>query len=107
MPVLPPDFADLEPFADWALESEAERYAKRLSSTMDQFQLFYDTAFPRFEDAIGYLDQFDLGALTEEAKHLFAQELAVEVDELRSPLGVPGEHDAGLLGYLRSVGRNN
>jgi len=47
------------------------------------------------------------GARTEEAKRLFEQELAVEVDELRSPLGVPGEHNAGLLGYLRSVARNN
>jgi type IV pilus assembly protein PilM len=47
------------------------------------------------------------GARTEEAKRIFEQELAVGVDELRSPLGVPGEHNAGLLGYLRSVARNN
>jgi type IV pilus assembly protein PilM len=47
------------------------------------------------------------GARTDEAKRQFEQELAVEVDELRSPLGVPGEHNAGLLGYLRSVARNN
>lgn len=47
------------------------------------------------------------GARTEEAKRLFEQELSVGVDELRSPLGVPGEHNAGLLGYLRSVARNN
>ncbi|HEX3748685.1 MAG TPA: hypothetical protein VHW09_32380 [Bryobacteraceae bacterium] len=47
------------------------------------------------------------GARTDEAKRLFEQDLAVEVDELRSPLGVPGEHNAGLLGYLRSVARNN
>jgi type IV pilus assembly protein PilM len=47
------------------------------------------------------------GARTDEAKRQFQEELAVEVDELRSPLGVPGEHNAGLLGYLRSVARNN
>jgi len=47
------------------------------------------------------------GARTEDAKRLFEQELAVGVDELRSPLGMPGEHNAGLLGYLRSVARNN
>jgi type IV pilus assembly protein PilM len=47
------------------------------------------------------------GERTEDAKRLFEQELSVEVDELRSPLGVPGEHNAGLLGYLRSVARNN
>ena len=47
------------------------------------------------------------GARTEDAKRIFEQELGVGVDELRSPLGVPGEHNAGLLGYLRSVARNN
>ncbi len=47
------------------------------------------------------------GARSDEAERLFHEELAVEVEQLRSPLGVPGEHNAGLLGYLRSVGRNN
>jgi len=70
MSTLPPDFADLEPFAVWSLESEAERYAKRLSSTMDELQAFYDSAFPRLEDAMAYLDQFDLKALPEDAKRL-------------------------------------
>ena len=54
---LPSDFADLEPFADWALETEAERYAKRLASTMDELQAFYDAAFPRLEDAHRVLRQ--------------------------------------------------
>ena len=35
-PVLPTEFADLEPYADWCLEFEHERYAKRLGSTMDE-----------------------------------------------------------------------
>jgi len=70
MSTLPPDFADLEPFAGWSLESEAERYAKRLSSTMDELQAFYDSAFPHLEDAMAYLDQFDLKALPEDAKRL-------------------------------------
>ncbi len=52
----PLKFADLEPFADWSLETEAERYAKRLSSTMDELQAFYDDAFPRLADALAYLD---------------------------------------------------
>ena len=50
MPTLPAEFADLEPFADWALRAERERYAKRLASTMDELQAFYDAAFPRLED---------------------------------------------------------
>jgi hypothetical protein len=70
MTTLPADFTDLEPFAQWSLETEAERYAMRLSSTMDDLQAFYDAAFPRLEDAMGYLDQFDLGALPEDATRL-------------------------------------
>ncbi len=55
MPTLPAAFADLEPFADWALPSEADRYAKRIASTMDELQAFYDAAFPRLEDSTDYL----------------------------------------------------
>jgi type IV pilus assembly protein PilM len=47
------------------------------------------------------------GARTEEAGRRFQKELGVEVEPLLSPLGTPGEHNAGLLGYLRSIDRNN
>jgi hypothetical protein len=70
MPTLPPEFDDLEPLADWSLRTEAERYAKRLSSTMDELQAFYDAAFPRIESAMEYLDQFELDALPEDASRL-------------------------------------
>jgi hypothetical protein len=70
MTTLPADFADLEPFASWSLETEAERYAQRLSSSMDELQAFYDTAFPRLEATIDYLDQFDINALPEDARRL-------------------------------------
>ena len=33
MPSLPAEFADLQPYADWSLATERERYAKRLAST--------------------------------------------------------------------------
>ena len=68
--VLPSEFADLEPFADWAIPTERARYAKRVASTMDELQAFYDAAFPRMEDAQAYLDRLDLDALTDEASHL-------------------------------------
>ena len=67
---LPAEFADLEPFADWCLATEAERYAKRLGSTMDELQAFYDAAFPRLEAAMAYLDGFPLDALPDEATSL-------------------------------------
>ena len=47
------------------------------------------------------------GRLAGEAERRFTEELQVEVETVNSPLGVPGETDAGLLGYLRSVARNN
>jgi type IV pilus assembly protein PilM len=47
------------------------------------------------------------GKLQEEARIRFGDELGIEVEPVRSPLGVPGENDAGLLGYLRSVAVNN
>jgi hypothetical protein len=47
------------------------------------------------------------GAATAGAESRFAEELGVEVEPLGSPLGVPGENNAGLLGYLRSIARNN
>ena len=69
-PVLPAEFADLEPYADWCLEFEHERYAKRLGSTMDEMQAFYDAAFPRLEAAMAYIDQTELDALPDDARHL-------------------------------------
>jgi hypothetical protein len=70
MATLPTEFADLEPFSDWCLEFERERYAKRLSSDMAEMQAFYDAAFPRLEAAMEYIDQYDFGALPDDAKHL-------------------------------------
>ena len=70
MPTLPTEFGDLEPFAAWSLQSEAERYAKRLSSTLDELQAFYDAAFPRLEDAMAYIDQFEFTALPPSATRL-------------------------------------
>jgi hypothetical protein len=70
MPVLPPDFADLEPFADWAIPTERARYAKRIASTMDELQAFYDAAFPRLETATDYLEQLSLDGIAEDEKRL-------------------------------------
>ncbi|HEX9033415.1 MAG TPA: hypothetical protein VF834_16365 [Streptosporangiaceae bacterium] len=68
--MLPADFAALEPFSDWILTTESERYAKRLASTMPQMQAFYDAAFPLLEPAIAHLDKFDLDELPEAERHL-------------------------------------
>lgn len=70
MGILPVEFADLEVFSDWSLETEAERYAKRLASSMDELQAFYDAAFPRLEEATKYLDDLELNALPVDASRL-------------------------------------
>ena len=67
---LPAPFAELEPFSGWCLATEGERYAKRLASSMDELQAFYDAAFPRLADAMAYLDALDLNALPDDATHL-------------------------------------
>ncbi len=68
--VLPADFADLEPYADWALPTADERYEKRLASSMDELQAFYDAAFARIDDALAHLDQHDLDALPDDSQSL-------------------------------------
>jgi hypothetical protein len=70
MPTLPAAFADLEPFADWALPSERDRYAKRLASTMDELQAFYEAAFPRLENSVDYLKGVALDTISDEDQHL-------------------------------------
>ena len=71
MAMLPDQFSDLEPFAAaWCLPTEHERYAKRLASSMDDMQAFYDATFPRADAAKAYLDTFPLDALPEDATNL-------------------------------------
>ena len=71
MAALPEQFADLEPFvADWALPSELNRYAKRIGSTMDELQAFYDAAFPRLENGAEYLKTVSLDDISEEDQNL-------------------------------------
>ena len=68
--VLPAGFADLERFADWCIASEPERYAKRLASSMEEIQAFYDALVPRAEAVLEYLDRYTLDDMPQEALQL-------------------------------------
>jgi hypothetical protein len=68
--MLPSDFAELEPYSDWVLGSERERYAKRLASSMADMQAFYDAAFPLLNRATAHLDKFPLDDLPEPERNL-------------------------------------
>ncbi len=69
--LFPEQFQNLEPFRDWALAKESERRAKRLSSTMDEIQAFYDAIFPQMEAVVAYLNQFPLNQLPEGTQQLY------------------------------------
>jgi hypothetical protein len=68
---LPEGFADLEPFVtDWALPTRAPRYEARLSKPYDELVRFYDAVAPRADEAIAYLDGFDIDELPDDAARL-------------------------------------
>ena len=67
---LPPEFAELEPYSDWCLPTEPERYAKRLASSMAEMQAFYDAITARAEEAISFCDKFGLDDMPEDVLNL-------------------------------------
>ena len=68
--LLPTEFADLEMFSQWCLATEAERFAKRLDSSMTEMQAFYDAITPRAEEAISFCDKFPLDDMPEDVLNL-------------------------------------
>lgn len=70
MATFPAAFAELEPFTDWVLPSEYDRYGKRIASTMDELQAFYDAAFPRLEDGADYLRTVSIEDISDEDRNL-------------------------------------
>ncbi|MEU9242687.1 hypothetical protein [Streptomyces sp. NPDC048385] len=68
--VFPAGFGELEPFAGWAIQGERARYAKRVSSTMEELQAFYDVAYPLLERNTAYLEKVTLDQISDEDKYL-------------------------------------
>ncbi len=66
----PPEFSDLETFADWALPTENERYARRIASSMEELQAFYDVVFPRLAESVDYLKGIELTDMSEQQANL-------------------------------------
>jgi hypothetical protein len=75
--LLPAEFAELEPFAErWSLPTEAERWAQRHASSIDDMRAFYDAMFPRVDTALEYCDRFPLDDLPVDARNLLRLVLA-------------------------------
>jgi len=69
--MLPPEFADLEPWTTvWILPTLEDRLQKRLATPMDELQAFRDEVYERAEEAMNYLDKFDAEDLPETARNL-------------------------------------
>lgn len=69
--LLPKAFSDLEPYArTWCLPTESQRFAKRMSSSMEEMESFYSAAFPRLDEAKAYLDKLDIHDLPKDAENL-------------------------------------
>src|SRR5262249_45860264 len=81
------------------------------STDLDDIASVLIPTFVYIEDNLGRTAETLLlcgfGHTAEDAARRFAAELSVQAEPMRSPLGTPGENDAGLLGYLRSIAKNN
>jgi hypothetical protein len=102
---LPAEFGDLEPFAAvWCLPSEGERWARRMTTSIDDMRLFYDAVFPRMEAILAFCDEFPLDALPEKTEHLL--QLALSFVMVSFPVEVWNQAripDIGVANLLRVV----
>ena len=70
-PLLPPEFAELEPYAEqWCLPTETERFERRMASDMDEMGAFYAAFTPRIEEAIEFCDKYPLDELPDDVARL-------------------------------------
>ncbi|MBS1859594.1 MAG: hypothetical protein JST11_29750 [Acidobacteria bacterium] len=80
------------------------------SASLDDIAAVLVPTFVYIEDNLGRpaekLLLCGFGDETGEAARHLSEELGVVAEGLRSPLGEPGENNAGLLGYLRSISKN-
>jgi hypothetical protein len=105
-PTLPEAFAGLEAFAaaGWCLETERDRYSKRLECSMPELQEFYDAAFPRFREIVDHLDQFPLDDLPRPERNLLRLVYSlIQVSLAVDMWGQPEIIDSGNAMYFRTV----
>ena len=104
--LLPEAFSSLERFADdgWCVETERERYTKRLDSAMPELLEFHDAAFPRLREIIDHLDQFPLDDLPgPERNLLWLAYSLIQVSLAVDMWGQPEVIDSGNAIFFRTV----
>ena len=73
---LPAGFEALAAYDDWALPTSDERLQKRMDSSMEEIQRFYDAVLPLVDAALAHLDAFPLDGLPPAEQKLFSLLLA-------------------------------
>ena len=69
--LLPPEFSDLERFAEnWVHETEKARNVFRVAQRIEDLDDYYTTIFPRMDALCDYIDQFSLEAMPPQAARL-------------------------------------
>lgn len=89
---LPPAFADLNPFLDWALPSADARQTRRRTASRQELKAFYDAILPRIEAILAEVDAHPLGSLPETLHPLYhlALSLAEVAPHIELYGGSPG-----------------
>jgi hypothetical protein len=101
--MLPPGFEDIEPFAaDWALDTQDERYVKRRNSSAEEIRSFYDAMLRHIEKILDEVDRFPIGTLPESHRPLYAMalslaEIAPHVELYRGNPLVPYSFEEGRM----------
>ena len=74
---LPDDFADLEPYSDWAQPTETTRNHKRIDSSQAEIEAFANAMLPLLDAICSYLDAYPLNEMPDAARRLYYLLLSV------------------------------
>lgn len=91
---LPPEFAELESFLDWALPSANERQTRRRTATPSELKIFYDAMLRRIDAILAEVDRYPLGKLPESHHAIYnlalsLAEIAPHIELYKGAVGVP------------------
>jgi hypothetical protein len=90
--VLPAGFEDLAPLLDWNLPSMDDRRDRRVGSTMEEIDAFYQALLPRMDDVLDHLagvemtDDMDPGSAVLLNLSLALCEIAPAVEQFFEPV---------------------
>jgi hypothetical protein len=77
MKSLPENFSSLAPFVNsWSHATELQRSQQRWTASVEEFESFYKAMLPMLDEILEYLDQYEVGAIPNDACVLYHLTLA-------------------------------